>query len=69
MTEFVQSPGRTLVINRTVPFSAMIVETKTGSLLLKALTSVAKECDPSSQVEARTLRMACRKLKSPSLCG
>ncbi len=69
MTEIVQFTARTLVTDKPVPFGAMIVETKTGKLLLKGLNAVAKENDPSSHAEVRTIRMACKKLKSPSLRG
>ena len=50
-------------------FGALIVHTKTGETLLRARNAVAKEMDPSAHAELRTVRLACKKLKSPSLRG
>ncbi len=69
MAEVVRFTARTLVTERPVPFGALIVNTKTGKPLQRAVNAVAKENDPSSHAEVRTVRLACRKLKSASLRG
>jgi tRNA(Arg) A34 adenosine deaminase TadA len=69
MAEVIHFTARTMATDRPVPFGALIVETRSGKLLLKALNAVAKENDPSSHAELRTVRLACKKLKSPSLRG
>jgi tRNA(adenine34) deaminase len=45
-----------------VPFGALIVDTRTGEPLMKALNAVATENDPSSHAELRTVRKATKKL-------
>jgi tRNA(Arg) A34 adenosine deaminase TadA len=61
--------ARTLETDQPVPFGAEIVHTKTGERLLRAHNAVAKESDPSAHAEVRTVRLACKKLKSYSLKG
>jgi tRNA(Arg) A34 adenosine deaminase TadA len=61
--------ARTLETPRPVPFGALIVHTKTGKPLLQATNAVMRENDPSSHAELRTVRLACKKLKSPTLAG
>jgi tRNA(Arg) A34 adenosine deaminase TadA len=61
--------ARTLKTPRPVPFGALIVHTKTGKQLMQATNAVMRENDPSSHAEVRTVRLACRKLKRPSLAG
>jgi len=61
--------AKTLATERPVPFGALIVDTKTGETLIRALNAVARENDPSSHAELRAVRLACKKLKSPSLAG
>jgi len=61
--------ARTLDTPNPVPFGAEIVDTKTGKRLMRGLNAVARQNDPSSHAEVRTVRLACRKLKSFSLCG
>ena len=61
--------ARTLRTSRPVPFGALIVETLTGKLLMQATNAVMRESDPSSHAEVRTVRLACKKLKRPSLAG
>jgi tRNA(Arg) A34 adenosine deaminase TadA len=69
MAEIVSFTAKTLVTDRPVPFGALIVHTKTGETLLRALNAVARENDPSSHAELRAVRLACKKLKTPSLAG
>ena len=69
MAEVVHFTARTLTTSRPVPFGALIVHTKTGKLLQRAVNAVARENDPSSHAELRTVRVACKKLKSFSLRG
>jgi tRNA(adenine34) deaminase len=61
--------ARTLDTGRPVPFGALIVNTKTGRPLMQATNAVMPEHDPSSHAEVRTVRLACKKLKSTSLAG
>jgi tRNA(Arg) A34 adenosine deaminase TadA len=51
------------------PFGALIVHTKTGKPFMRATNAVKQEHDPSSHAELRTVRLACKKLKSTSLAG
>ena len=51
------------------PFGCEIVSSATGELLMRAMNAVSAENDPSSHAEVRTMRLACAKLKSPSLKG
>jgi tRNA(adenine34) deaminase len=69
MAEVVAFTAKTLMTDRPVPFGASIVSTKTGERLLQATNAVARENDPSSHAELRTVRLACKKLKQPSLAG
>jgi tRNA(Arg) A34 adenosine deaminase TadA len=61
--------ARTLETSRPVPFGAEIVHSKTGERLMRAHNAVDKEHDPSSHAEVRTVRLACKKLKTFSLKG
>jgi len=61
--------ARTLATARPVPFGALIVQTKTGKPLIEATNAVMAEHDPSSHAELRSVRLACKKLKRPSLIG
>jgi tRNA(Arg) A34 adenosine deaminase TadA len=61
--------ARTMKTSRPVPFGALIVHTKSGKPLMQATNAVMREHDPSSHAEVRTVRLACRKLKRPSLVG
>jgi tRNA(Arg) A34 adenosine deaminase TadA len=61
--------ARTLGTERPVPFGAEIVNSKTGERLMRAHNAVDKEHDPSSHAEVRTVRLACKKLKTFSLKG
>ena len=51
------------------PFGCEIVHSATGERLMRAMNAVSAENDPSSHAEVRTMRLACAKLKSPSLAG
>jgi len=69
MAELVRFTARTLETASPVPFGALIVNTKTGEELMRAVNAVRKENDPSSHAEVRTVRKATRRLKNPSLKG
>jgi tRNA(Arg) A34 adenosine deaminase TadA len=69
MSELVKFTARTLETATPVPFGALIVETATGKMLMRAVNAVRLENDPSSHAELRAVRKATRKLKSPSLKG
>src|SRR6202166_4853208 len=60
---------RTMETDHPVPYGALIVNTKTGERLVRATNNVARENDPSSHAELRAVRVACKKLKRPSLKG
>src|SRR6202790_1476680 len=69
MREVYEFTSRTLKTSRPVPFGALIVNTKTGKRLMIATNAVMAENDPSSHGETRTVRLACKKVKRPSLTG
>lgn len=69
MLELVHFTARTLITQSPVPFGAMVVNSRTGEELARAVNAVRKENDPSSHAELRTVRKAARKLRSPSLRG
>ena len=69
MAEIVAFTAKTLETARPVPFGALIVNSKTGERLLRAVNAVARENDPSSHAELRAVRLASKKLKQVSLAG
>jgi tRNA(Arg) A34 adenosine deaminase TadA len=69
MREIFEFTARSLKTTRPVPFGALIVNTHTGERLMRATNAVLRESDPSAHAETRTVRLACKKLKRPSLAG
>jgi len=69
MREVFEFTARSLKTPRPVPFGALIVDTRTGERLMRATNAVLRESDPSAHAETRTVRLACKKLKRPSLAG
>ena len=69
MAALVRFTARTLETASPVPFGALIVNTASGELLMRAVNAVRRENDPSSHAELRTVRKATRKLKKASLAG
>jgi tRNA(adenine34) deaminase len=69
MREIYEFTARTLKTARPSPFGALIVNTSTGQRLFRATNAVMRENDPSAHGETRTVRLACKKLKSLSLAG
>jgi tRNA(adenine34) deaminase len=69
MREIFEFTARSLKTARPSPFGALIVNTNTGERLMRATNAVMRENDPSAHGETRTVRLACRKLKRPSLAG
>ncbi|MGB7847364.1 MAG: nucleoside deaminase [Candidatus Acidiferrum sp.] len=69
MREIVQFTARTFNTPHPAPFGALIVSTKTGRRLMHATNAVMRENDPSSHAELRAVRLACKKIKRPSLAG
>jgi tRNA(adenine34) deaminase len=69
MRDLVRFTARTFDTASPSPFGALIVHTKTGKELMRATNAVMRENDPSSHGETRTVRLACKKLKKPSLAG
>jgi tRNA(adenine34) deaminase len=67
--EIFQFTACSLETARPVPFGALIVNTQTGERLMRATNAVMRENDPSAHAETRTVRLACKKLKRPSLAG
>src|ERR1700731_1759672 len=69
MTDLYLFTARTMETDHPVPYGALIVNSKTGERLVRATNNVARENDPSSHAELRAVRLACKKLKRPSLAG
>jgi tRNA(Arg) A34 adenosine deaminase TadA len=69
MRELVSFTARTFDTPFPSPFGALIVHTQSGKQLMRATNAVMREHDPSSHAETRTVRLACKKLKRPSLAG
>jgi tRNA(adenine34) deaminase len=69
MREIYEFTAKTLTTPSPVPFGALIVHTKTGERLMRAVNATRKDNDPSSHGETRTVRLACKKLKKPNLSG
>ena len=69
MREIFEFTARSLKTARPVPFGALIVNTRTGERLMRATNAVMRESDPSAHAETHTVRLACKKLKRPSLAG
>ena len=69
MREIFEFTARTLKTARPSPFGALIVNTRTGERLMRATNAVVRENDPSAHGETRTVRLACKRLKRPSLAG
>jgi len=69
MRSLVHFTARTFRTPYPSPFGALIVHTQSGEALMRATNAVAREHDPSSHGETRTVRLACKKLKRPSLAG
>ncbi len=69
MREIVAFTALSLNTARPVPFGALIVGTSMGERLMRATNAVMRESDPSAHAETRTVRLACKKLKRPSLAG
>lgn len=69
MREIYEFTARSLKTAHPVPFGALIVDTRTGERLMRATNAVLRESDPSAHGETRTVRLACKKLKRPSLAG
>lgn len=61
--------ARSLKTDRPIPFGSSIYRTETGEMLLQSLNAVARENDPSSHAEVKAIRLATKKLKTPSLAG
>jgi len=61
--------ARSFKTERPIPFGSSIYHTQTDELLLQSLNAVAKENDPSSHAEVKAIRLATKKLKTPSLAG
>jgi tRNA(Arg) A34 adenosine deaminase TadA len=69
MREICRFTARTLETKTPVPFGALIVNSRSGKLLMRATNAVRREFDPSSHAEVRTVRLACKKLKRTNLAG
>ena len=69
MREIFRFTARSLETAHPVPFGALIVNTRSGERLMRGTNAVMRENDPSSHAETRTVRLACKKMKRPSLAG
>ena len=69
MRELAAWTALTLETASPVPFGAEILNTRTGTQLMRAHNAVAPEHDPSSHAEVRVIRLACKKLEGFSLSG
>ena len=69
MREIYEFTAKTLTTSNPVPFGALIVHTKPGERLMRAVNTTRKDNDPSSHGETHTVRLACKKLKQPNLSG
>ncbi len=69
MTELVRYTARSFRTPQPVPFGAAIVDTESGELFYRARNAVMRENDPSAHAELRTVRLASKKLRNPSLTG
>lgn len=69
MRELAEWTALTLATEDRTPFGAEVRDTKTGERLMRAANAVGAEHDPSAHAEVRTMRLACAKLKNPSLKG
>jgi tRNA(Arg) A34 adenosine deaminase TadA len=69
LRSLVRFTARTFDTAYPSPFGALIVHTRSGKPLMQATNAVKREHDPSSHGETRTVRLACKKLKRPSLAG
>ncbi|KAA6457643.1 nucleoside deaminase [Acidobacteria bacterium AB60] len=61
--------ARTMLTEDPRPFGAMIVHSKTGNVLTRALNSVRRRYDPSAHAEVQAIRRGARRLKQLSLAG
>jgi tRNA(adenine34) deaminase len=69
MRELVRFTALSFKTASPVPFGAAVVHSANGTLLYRGRNAVARENDPSSHAEVRTVRKACRLLGSRSLAG
>jgi tRNA(Arg) A34 adenosine deaminase TadA len=69
MRDLVNFTARTFQSHFPSPFGALIVHTRTGKEVMRGTNAVLREHDPSAHAETRTVRLACKKLKKPSLAG
>ena len=61
--------ARSMLTENPRPFGALIVHTRTGKLLVRALNAVRQRCDPSAHAEVQAIRLGTRRLKNLSLVG
>jgi tRNA(adenine34) deaminase len=69
MAALVAFTARSLRTETPRPFGALIVHTRSGKELLRALNAVKQQCDPSAHAEVRAVRLATRRIKQVSLAG
>lgn len=69
MAALVAFTARSLTTDNPRPFGALVVHTKTGKLLVRALNAVRQRCDPSAHAEVQAVRLATRRIKEISLAG
>jgi tRNA(Arg) A34 adenosine deaminase TadA len=61
--------SKSLQTDNPRPFGALIVKSKTGDILVRALNEVRQRCDPSAHAEVQAIRLGTRRIKRTSLKG
>jgi tRNA(adenine34) deaminase len=69
MRGLAQKTRAAFTTNHPSPFGSLVVATGTRELLVRKLNRVVPENDPTCHAEVRTIRFACKKLRSPNLRG
>jgi tRNA(Arg) A34 adenosine deaminase TadA len=61
--------ARSMLTENPRPFGALIVHTRTGKSLVRALNAVRQRCDPSAHAEMQAIRLGTRRVERISLAG
>ena len=69
MASLASFTARSMNTENPRPFGALIVHTKSGKQLVRALNAVRQRCDPSAHAEVQAVRLAARRIKQISLAG
>jgi tRNA(Arg) A34 adenosine deaminase TadA len=69
MRELVAFTFKAYETDKYNPFGSEVINTATGERLVRCINAVGPENDPSCHAEVRAIRLACKKIKTPSLKG